>query len=305
MTKNDKTHPPAVRSMTGYGQAAVELGAVRLAVEARSVNHRYADLRLRLPAELASHESRLRRRVLGRVGRGRIEVGVSLANLDGSEARPVLNRALVGEALAAARALRDEHGLAGEPDVSTILALSGVFRVEPPRLEWGDAERAALDGVLDAALEALDAERCREGRHLCEDLVVRLGAMQRLTDEVEARAAAMPGLVRDRLRERLDALRGEFDLDPQRVAQEAAYLAERCDVTEEVVRLRSHLLEARRLLERPELGALGKRLEFLLQEIHRETNTINSKSSDLELTRHALALKAEVEKVREQVQNVE
>ena len=163
-----------------------------------------------------------------------------------------------------------------------------------------------LSQALDQALDALDGDRCREGTVLQRELVGRIDTMTRLLQKIRQRAAAVPSALRDRLEQRLAVLRRDgAELDPARVAQEAVFLADRSDVTEEIVRLEGHLEQARSLLAEPDDQPVGKRLEFLLQEINRETNTINSKPADLELTREALTLKAEAEKVREQIQNLE
>ena len=294
-----------IRSMTGYGQASAELDQARLTVELRSLNHRYADIRLRLPQELAAAERTIRRKVLGRVKRGRVEMNINLEPLAGGGSRLQLNELLVGEVLEAVKTLRENFQVEGQADLGTLLGLPGMFRSGPIELEWDDDQREALDGLLDASLDALDKERCREGSHLQQELTERLAAMARIVAEVREMAGRIPDTLRDRLVERLTRLGPELQLDPGRVAQEAVLLADRSDVTEELVRLEGHLEQASALLERPDGEPLGKRLDFLLQEINRETNTVNSKSADLELSRKALALKAEVEKVREQVQNLE
>ena len=157
----------------------------------------------------------------------------------------------------------------------------------------------------DQALQVLEQDRDREGQHLQRELKRRLTGMFKILERIGKRAAMLPGTVRDRLVERLKALSEEVAIDPQRVAQEAAMLADRSDLTEELVRLEGHLEQALSLIGQPDGQPVGKRMDFLMQEINRETNTVNSKSADLELSREALALKAELEKVREQIQNVE
>jgi len=294
-----------IRSMTGFGQGSAEFGGLRLTVDLRSVNNRFADLRFRMPGELSDWEPQLRRTVLRRVRRGRGEVTVNVTHLDGSEARPVLNRPLVAEALAAREFLAEEYSIRGDLDLATVLSLSGIFRTESPEIVWSEEERQALSRALDEALEGLDVDRAREGEALRSDILGRLSTMSALTAEVRARAGQVPDLVRDKLLQRVQALGGDIEVDPSRLAQEAIHLADRADVTEEIVRLEGHLEQASRILDRPDDKPVGKRLDFLLQEIHRETNTICSKSADLELTRGGLALKVEAEKVREQVQNLE
>jgi uncharacterized protein (TIGR00255 family) len=291
--------------MTGFGQGAAEFQGLRLTVDLRSVNNRFTDLRFRVPGGVSNLEPELRRKILGRVRRGRVEVTVAVTHLDGGEIRPVLNRSLVAEALAARKVLADEFELRGELDLATVFSLSGIFKTETPELTWGEDERAALGAALDEALDLLDADRTREGAALRAEILERLATMAGLTAGVRSRAAKVPDLLRERLLHRLKALGGDVELDPARLAQEAVYLADRGDVTEEIVRLEGHLAQASGLLESPDGEPVGKRLDFLLQEIHRETNTICSKSADLELTRGALALKVEAEKVREQVQNLE
>jgi uncharacterized protein (TIGR00255 family) len=290
--------------MTGYGQGQQDAGDLRVTVELKTVNNRFADVRFRLPAELAGWEARVRRTVLSRVRRGRVELAVRFerGNAAGTAA---LNRELLATVLSGAQQLRDEHGLKGELDLGRIIALPGLFRSEAPVIGGDDEQLEVLDRCLAMGLDALDADRLREGQALATELLERLHTMQGLTAAMTERAATVPATVRERLIARLDNLGADLQLDPARVAQEAALLADRCDVTEELVRLEGHLQQAIAIVGEPDGQPLGKRLDFLLQEIHRETNTVNSKSSDLELTRTALAMKAEAEKVREQVQNLE
>jgi len=293
-----------IRSMTGYGQGRQDAGDLRVTVELKTVNNRFADVRFRLPAELAGWEARVRRTVLSRVRRGRVELAVRFER-DSASGTAALNRELLDTVLAGAQQLRDEHGLKGELDLARIITLPGLFRAETPVI-GGDAEQLdVLDRCLALGLDALDTDRLREGQALATELLERLRKMQDLTSAMTERAATVPATVRERLIARLDNLGADLQLDPARVAQEAALLADRCDVTEELVRLQGHLQQATELVGKPDGQPVGKRLDFLLQEIHRETNTVNSKSSDLELTRTALAMKAEAEKVREQVQNLE
>lgn len=271
----------------------------------RSVNHRYADLRLRLPAELAASEREIRRQILQRVKRGRLELSVNVEALDGGTSRPQLNRELLEEVLAACATLREELQVEGTADLRSLLGIHGMFRTAPLELDWEEGGRDALERALVAALDELDQERLREGRHLQQDLSRRLVRMSELTGKLRQRASQIPDQLRDRLVERLSGLPGDLALDPARVAQEAVLLADRADVTEELVRLEGHLQQAAKRIDRPDGKPVGKPLDFLLQEIQRETNTINSKSADLEVSGLALELKAEIEKVREQVQNLE
>lgn len=292
--------------MTGYGQGAVELSGVKVTVELRSVNNRYTDLRFRLPPELSAAEPELRRLVLGRVRRGRVDVAVKSETLDEAGApRASLNRQLVRELLQAERLLDEEFGVSGKLDVGTVLSAPGVLKVEADGVGPDDAEWQAVQRAMEEGLQALDRDRRREGRQLAEQILDRVSAMKELASRARERAGQMPARLRDRLLGRLETLAGEVELDAQRVAQEATLLAERSDVTEELDRLGAHLQQAESLLAAPDGEPVGRRLDFLVQEIHRETNTVTSKSTELDLTREALALKLETEKVREQIQNLE
>lgn len=283
----------------------MELSGARLAIELRSVNNRYSDIRFRMPAELGFMEGDLRRRIMGRIRRGRVEVAIRVERQEGQAAGPSFNSQLFDEVMAAARKIRSEQDLSGELNVASLLSIPGMFRQEAPEITWDDDQRELLLGCLDGALDALEADRAREGAALQKELLERLGRMAGKADEVRARAKEAPALVRDKLLQRIQALAEDIELDPSRLAQEAAHLADKCDITEEVVRLDGHLEQASAILSAGEDKPVGKRLDFLVQEIIRETNTICSKSSDLELTRSALDLRAEIDKVREQVQNLE
>jgi uncharacterized protein (TIGR00255 family) len=291
--------------MTGFGQGTAESPEVRVSTELRGVNNRYTDVRFRIPFELSDVESELRRRILESVRRGRVEVTVSVERLDGSESRQVLNRTLLDEVLESAKVVQGEGGVRGDLDLTGVLSIPGMFRTESVEVAWTDPQKELVRQALSQALTGFNADRDREGEALTQDIRSRIDLMLTHAGSARERAARIPGVLRDKLVQRLENLADVAELDPARVAQEAAYLADRSAVTEEIVRLEGHLAQARVLLDEPDGEPLGKRLEFLLQEIHRESNTVCSKAADLELTRHALAVKLEVEKAREQVQNLE
>jgi uncharacterized protein (TIGR00255 family) len=293
-----------IRSMTGYGQGAAEAPGLKATVELRSVNNRFADLKLRLPDSLVAQESALRGKVLATVKRGRVDLDLRLERT-GPGAGLVLNRAVVDAVLAAWKTLRDDYGIQGEWDLPSLMRVPGLFEAAGKGAALDDDARAAVDRALDHALAALDAERVREGGRLQADLIQRVATMSGVVGTIRDRAATVPDAIRAKLIDRVSALAGQVPLDPARVAQEVAFLADRSDLTEEIVRLEGHLDQARSLLESVDGEPVGKRMDFLLQEIHRETNTIASKSQDLEISRSALTLKAEAEKIREQVQNLE
>ena len=291
--------------MTGYGEGTAELPGTRVTVAIRSVNNRFADLRLRFPPEWIGLEPELRRRILARVRRGRVEMVLNLERGNGS-AQARLNRPLADAVAAAAQCLRDEYGVTGGLELSAVLSIPGMIQSASAAPGADVALQEAIDLALAGALAAFEAERLREGEGLRRDLVGRLERMEALAGSVEARARLLPEMVRRRLTDRVRAFAEQVaEIDPGRMAQEIAFLVERSDVTEELVRLCGHLCQARTLLAHPDGEPVGKRLDFLLQEIGRETNTVGSKASDLEISRLVLELKGEAEKVREQVQNLE
>jgi uncharacterized protein (TIGR00255 family) len=293
-----------IRSMTGYGQGTAEAGGTRITVVVRSVNNRFVDLRIKLPAELADWEPELRRRCQAVVRRGRVELTVGLERAPEGEVKSALSRSQVEAALGAAAALRDEYGIEGSLELATLLSLPGV--VQPPGRErpLGGEERAALERALDAALEAMDRERLREGEAMRVDILDRVERMALVVGHLEGHAAEIPERLRQKLAQRIAALAGGVEVDPSRLAQEVAFLADRGDYTEEIVRLEAHLEQVRALLVAQDDEPVGKRLDFLVQELHREANTVGSKSGDLDTSRSTLALKAEIEKIREQAQNL-
>jgi uncharacterized protein (TIGR00255 family) len=291
--------------MTGYGQGAAEAPGLKVTVELRSVNNRFVDLKLRLSDDLAPLEQELRRKVLATVKRGRVDVDLRLERTATSAVPIALNRPVVIAALAAWSTLRDEFGVPGTFDLQTLMRVPGIFESAGRGGALDEAGIAAVYVALGVALSALDAERRREGGVLRDDLVLRVTRMRNTVAMIRAAAAGLPDALQKKLAERVQQLVTQVTLDPARIAQEAAFLADRCDITEEIVRLEGHLAHALTLLAERVGEPVGKRLEFLLQEIHRETNTIASKSADLGVSRHALDLKAESEKIREQIQNLE
>jgi len=291
--------------MTGYGQGAAEAPGVRVKVELRSVNNRFVDLKLRLPDELVPLEQELRRKVLATVKRGRVDVDLRLERTGVADVPLALDRSVVAAALESWKVLRDEFDVQGPWDLHAMLRVPGLYVTKGATVALDEAGQAAAAAAMDQALVALDAERAREGRVLRDDLAARVTRMTATVTAIRDAASEIPAAMQKKLVERVGQLVAPIALDPGRVAQEAAFLADRADITEEIVRLLGHLDHARTLLADDAGEPVGKRLEFLLQEIHRETNTIASKSADLSISRHALDLKTDAEKLREQIQNLE
>ncbi len=290
-----------IRSMTGFGSGRGSASGEEIAVEVRSVNHKFCEVKVRLPRELSALELEITRVVKDRLARGGVEVTVRRAGPGGSMA-PRVDAALA-EAYARAYAeVAARLGLHGQVQLSDIIAAEGVIRLDDRDADL-DAARGATEKALLAALEALVAMRVREGEALRKDLAARLNTVETLVVRVETLAPQAVEHHRARLAERVVELTRGIALDPGRLAQEIALLAERTDVAEEVTRLRSHVAQARVLLGSGEPA--GRKLDFLVQEMHREANTIGSKSQHAEISTVVVALKAEIERMREQVQNVE
>jgi uncharacterized protein (TIGR00255 family) len=288
--------------MTGFGQGRGTSGGETLNVDVRSVNGKFCEVKTHLPRELASLEPELVRRIKARVARGMLDVHV---RREGDSGRALLPRADVALAAAYVKALRElksELHLAGEPSVSDVAQLEGVISLREAPADLA-AAAAALHLALDAALDAHDLMRRREGDALQKDLETRLATVEKASLEVARLAPASVEAVRDRLTARIADLTRGAAPDPQRIAQEVAFFADRTDVAEELTRLASHLVQLRALLVQD--APAGRRLEFLLQEVNREVNTIGSKSQHVGISAQVVEVKAELERIREQIQNVE
>lgn len=291
-----------MRSMTGFGAARASIGTRMLAIEIRSVNHRYCDVHLHLPHELAGIESRLEARVRKQIDRGRIDVAVELSDAEGAQAAPIVD-------LMRARAYRDAYALLAQElgldpaiPLELIAGAPGVIRMA------GGGDRAGellpeIETTLDSALRDLRAMRADEGRMIAEELRRRLQAIERIEHDLAGRVPLANSDRKLRLEHRLVELLGDRAIEPARVAQEVALMIDRADVTEELARLSSHSVQFKRLLDLGE--PVGRKLDFLLQEMHREANTIGSKTASADISHLVVELKSELEKTREQVQNVE
>ena len=295
-----------IQSMTGFGRASVGGDELALDIEVRSVNHRHLDVRVRLPRIFGALEADLRVRVQQRFARGKVDViavspegGTPLQRLevDLDAARAYLR---------AAQELRRGEKLEGSLDVAALLALPGVARfVEPAALD--DSLRDRFLGALDAALDAVASMRAAEGAALARDLVARAGRVIELADALDERCDVVGEAVRTRLRKRAEQLARDTGLfDEARLYQEVTIAADRMDVTEELVRLRSHVDQLRDAIESAAPGRpVGRRMDFLLQELGREANTLGSKAADAPIAHLVVELKSELERLREQIQNVE
>ncbi|HKM39253.1 MAG TPA: YicC/YloC family endoribonuclease [bacterium] len=290
-----------MHSMTGFGRGLAQAGTRTFTVEIRALNHRFGEYILHLPRELGPWEERIRHHLSSKLSRGRVEVRVSVRGERWPQ-EVTVDRQLAQAYISAAQQLSDDFSLEYDVTPTVILGLPQVVTLEDRELDlnllW-----PACSAALEAALCDLIAMRRREGEALKHDLLACATTLRRLSYRIEEKAALVPSNYRNKLRERLATLDAEAIVDEARLTQEILLMAERADINEEIVRLRSHLdqLQATVELEEP----VGRRLEFLLQEANREINTIGSKAQDIDISSLVVQCKAELEKMREQAQNIE
>ncbi|MGH9833533.1 MAG: YicC/YloC family endoribonuclease [Blastocatellia bacterium] len=290
-----------LKSMTGYGQGTVSGEKFAVTVDLRSVNNRNLDIHWRAPLDLASLEIPLKKLIQAAISRGRVDVTINFTQT--ADTTYELNRPLIRGFLEALRTMRDEFGLAGEADLATIARLPNVLLPSTGANSLSEAVIEGIEAAMTHALTALVAMRAVEGHELQKEMLARIGRIEKNVAVIESGADGLIAAYRDKLRKRIEELLDKNSIDETRLAQEVAYLAERSDITEEIARLKSHLTQLRELLGSD--GEIGKKLDFLLQETNREANTILSKSSELSICDSAIDIKTEVEKLREQAQNVE
>ena len=291
-----------IRSMTGYGRAVQTHNGKEFTVEIRSVNNRYLDTAVRLPRVLSFAEDAVKRAVKARISRGKVDVSVSLRDEGGAASRVTLNRPALEGYLAAMREMTEVYGVSGDISVAVLSRMPEVFTVEKPEL---DEEQllAELMETVEAALAVFDTMRTTEGEALAADIRGRGETILARVSEIERESPQTVADYRARLEAKLREVLESKSIDESRILTEAAIFADKVAVDEETVRLRSHLHQMDDMLT--DGGAIGRKLDFLLQEMNRETNTIGSKCCDLRLTRIVVEIKAELEKIREQTQNVE
>jgi uncharacterized protein (TIGR00255 family) len=290
-----------IKSMTGFGQGSAEGDTFRVRVDIRSVNNRAIDVHTRLPQELSSLEVTLKKQVQAAIKRGRVDVTVFVEQL--KPATFEINRPLVSGYLSALSELKREFALEGDPSLELIAKLPGALQVSQDSGSLDEALVAGAVAALSQALTSLTEMRVVEGQGLAAELTSRLDNIERQMPTIENEAARLPTVYREKLLKRLQEVLAGNLVDEARVAQEAVMLADRSDISEEIARLKSHIGQMRDLIRSTDEA--GKRLDFILQEMNREANTILSKSNDLAISDAAIVIKTEVEKLREQGQNVE
>lgn len=294
-----------IRSMTGYGEAERDTPAGRLRLELKTVNHRFFNTNIKLPAGFDRYERDIAEALRVHLSRGHVSAYLSLDRKTANEpSAPRVDMDKAHQYRDALEALRAELAIPGEVDLAMLARFGDLFR-PPEREEAPDVEVDTLRELVDEAARGVVSLRESEGARLHDDLEGRMEAIGPQLDRVEKRAPERLSAERDRLRAAVQELAGQVDVDEDRLAREIAYLAEKWDINEEIVRFRSHLVAFREALDTEGSEPVGKRLAFLVQEMHREANTIGAKANDAEITRTSVALKEEIERLREQVENVE
>lgn len=289
--------------MTGFGRGAVTEANFNVSVELKTVNNRFLDLNLRLSQELQALEGVIKKLISTRLSRGRVEVFLNYEQE--SEVQYELNRPLISGYLAALKEMREEFSLAGEPDLNFVARLPNVLQTKKDELSPEFV--LGVEKAFQMALDGLEEMRQTEGESLKTELNTRLSEIENRLLPIEGEAENVAEEYRQRLTKRITEMLSKSDvqieLDQARLAQEIAYLSDRSDISEEITRLKSHIEQFRAIME--DEKDVGKRLDFLTQELNREANTILSKSNNLTVKENGLAIKSEIEKMREQVQNIE
>ncbi|MHB8174772.1 MAG: YicC/YloC family endoribonuclease [Nitrospirota bacterium] len=287
-----------IKSMTGFGKG--EGGG--FVVEMRSVNHKFLDIAPRLPKSLSPLEARLKKAVGERFSRGRIDVFVTSGGSEEGPKALKLDIQAAKQYIGLLSELKSQFGLSGEVDLNMVGSLKDIIIFQE---ETGDLEAvwSSLEAPLKEAMNALERMRAEEGVNLDADIRSRALSISLGLDEVAKRSPEVVKEYQAKLKDRVEKLAQGVELDGDRLAQEAALMADRCDITEEIVRGKSHLAQLHKMLD--EGGPVGRKMDFLIQEINRELNTIGSKASDFEIARRVIEMKSEMEKIREQVQNIE
>lgn len=293
-----------MKSMTGFGRGAASGDGFAVGVEIKTVNNRYLDIHLRAPQELNAIEMDIRKRVKARLSRGRVDLNISF-DRTGADATYQINQSVVSAYVDALREIQRQFNLSGDIDVTSIARLPGAL--SSPRDEMNQEIVGAIESAIEQALDSLEQMRGAEGAALAGEMRSRLEKIEAAIPTIESAADGLIESYRQRLHKRITELLARegqaIEVDTARLAQEVAYLADRSDITEELARLKSHVDQFRETIDSAD--EVGKRLDFLLQEFNREANTVLSKSTEIPIKEAALAIKAEVEKLREQVQNVE
>ncbi|MEQ1833894.1 MAG: YicC/YloC family endoribonuclease [Candidatus Eisenbacteria bacterium] len=291
-----------IRSMTGYGSAEIERSGQRLTAEIRSVNHRFCEVSIRGPKVALMFEDQIRQLIVDRFSRGKFNLTINWSGAGESGEVLKLNEGVAKRYVDLMATLKTRFGLAGEVDVATVAQLPDLFTWEHAAMS-DDESWTLIKEIVESCCASMNLMKDREGAALAKDLETRLRMIRVELDRVSVRAPLRPQEAKERMVARIKPLLDDVEMDPIRIAQEVALLADRLDCTEECVRLAAHLDQFKHLIDGSELA--GRKLNFLLQEMNREANTIGSKANDVEIGHAVIVMKEEIERIREQVQNVE
>lgn len=291
-----------LKSMTGYGRSEAVIGTKKITVEIKSVNHRFSDYNIKVPRQFGFLEERLRQEISRFIARGKVDIYVSIESCGEADKIVSINMELAENYISSLRELAKRFDIKDDLSVSSISAFGDIFHSEPKR-DDEDELWSAVKGVLEPALEAFTAMREREGGRIEEDLRARIEYMKELAAKIDERSPETVERYRERLYTKIRELLEDRDIDESRILTEVAIFADKVAVNEEIVRLGSHYDEFYKIIDGGEPA--GRRLDFLIQEINREVNTIGSKASDIEIAKLVVTLKGEIEKLREQIQNIE
>lgn len=291
-----------IYSMTGYGRYELEANERKILIEISSVNHRYLDLNIRMPRILMHFEEGIRKIVKEKITRGKIELAVTMQSAAKEDLEVVLNETLGEAYLSGLRTLGAKFGLEDDLKLSALMNVNDLVSIQKQTVHQ-EAIEEQLEKALTGAIEAFLLMRQKEGEVLKKDILMKCEALKEMIHEVEVRSPEVVVQYRNRLVARLEKLFDEAPIDENRIATEIALFADKCAIDEEVTRLKSHIIQLGEILQ--EGGVVGRKLDFLMQEMNREANTIGSKANDYDITKIVVLLKTEIEKVREQVQNVE
>ena len=291
-----------MKSMTGFGKASESDDQFELTVELRSVNNRYLETSIRIPKEFSAFENKIRGWVKAQLSRGKINVFISLSKVDQNGETPVLHPELAARLYRELITLKKTLHIEGEVSIQDLLNYHAIADTAGITLE-GEQFEALLEPALKKALQQLNTMRGEEGSHLLADIQNRIENIQNLTKTVQESAKSNVRAVFDKMVQNVEDLIGSKKIDPTRLEQEIALISDKVDITEECVRMESHLKLFRETISKK--GEAGKKLTFILQEMLREANTMNSKNADIEIQHQVIKIKEEIEKIREQVQNIE
>ncbi len=291
-----------IKSMTGFGKGENEAQGRKFTVEIKSVNHRYNDINIRLPRFMISLEDKIRKHLMQKISRGKTDVYINFETFSQQDISVKLNEQLAAAVAQKLNYLQSTFGLKSDNTLDLVSRFPEVLTTENIE-ENEEIMYDILLPALDSALEQFTAMREREGAALKEDILKKCAVLKDLTKRIEEKAAVVPEEYKQKLKNRIDELLGDVPVDEQRISQEVLLFADRCCIDEEITRLYSHISQLEEILESN--GPVGRKLDFLVQELNREANTSASKSGDLYITQAAIDLKSEIEKIREQIQNIE